>query len=71
MKKDEPRISVCNVDVRTGWGLGCGGTVPGIRAWRKRPPCRQPPARELSRRIGQITGATTEADDPRTDKRGG
>lgn len=75
MKKDDPCISVCEFDRRTGWCLGCGGTgcgrtVPEIRAWRKMTPYRRTAlARELTRRVGQITGTSTAADKPRTDKR--
>ncbi|WP_354404479.1 DUF1289 domain-containing protein [Methylobacterium radiotolerans] len=35
MRKDDPCIGVCQWDGRTGWCLGCGRTVPEIRAWRK------------------------------------
>ncbi|MGH1574259.1 DUF1289 domain-containing protein [Methylobacterium sp. P31] len=72
MKKDVPCISVCDFDGRTGWCVGCGRTVPEIRAWRKLTPYRRTAlARELPRRVGQITGTTTGADEPRTDKRRG
>ncbi|WP_331289082.1 MULTISPECIES: DUF1289 domain-containing protein [Methylobacteriaceae] len=27
-------MGVCQWDGRTGWCLGCGRTVPEIRAWR-------------------------------------
>jgi len=55
MKKDDPCISVCQFDGRTGWCLGCGRTIPEIREWRKLTPYRRTAlARELSRRGQQV-----------------
>jgi predicted Fe-S protein YdhL (DUF1289 family) len=55
MKKDDPCISVCQFDGRTGWCLGCGRTIPEIREWRKLTPYRRTAlARELSRRVQQV-----------------
>ena len=57
MRKDDPCISVCEFDGRTGWCLGCGRTVPEIRAWRKMTPYRRTAlARELPRRVEQVAG---------------
>ncbi|MGE8131684.1 DUF1289 domain-containing protein [Methylobacterium sp. NPDC080182] len=57
MKKDAPCIGVCQWDGRTGWCLGCGRTVPEIRAWRKMTPFRRTAlARELPRRVGPVGG---------------
>ncbi|MGT2477967.1 DUF1289 domain-containing protein [Methylobacterium oryzae CBMB20] len=41
MKKDAPCISVCEFHGRTGWCVGCGRTVPEIRAWRTMTPNRR------------------------------
>ncbi len=72
MKKDDPCISVCEFHGRTGRCVGCGRTVPEIRAWRTMTPNRRTAlARALSRRISQIAGTATETDAPRTDKRRG
>jgi predicted Fe-S protein YdhL (DUF1289 family) len=55
VKKDNPCISVCEFDGRTGWCLGCGRTIPEIREWRKLTPYRRTALlRELSRRVKQI-----------------
>ena len=55
MKKDDPCISACQFDGRTGWCLGCGRTIPEIREWRKLAPYRRTAlARELSRRVQQV-----------------
>jgi predicted Fe-S protein YdhL (DUF1289 family) len=71
MKKDDPCISVCQFDGKTGWCLGCGRTVPEICAWRKMTPYRRTAlARELPRRVGQVEG-TAEATAPVRDKRRG
>ncbi|GJD79545.1 DUF1289 domain-containing protein [Methylobacterium gregans] len=72
MKKDDPCIGVCQWDGRTGWCLGCGRTVPEIRAWRKMTPYRRTAlARELPRRIGQVADTSNELAAPRRDKRRG
>ena len=58
MRKDDPCIGVCQWDGRTGWCLGCGRTVPEIRAWRKMTPYRKAAlARELPRRVRQVAVA--------------
>lgn len=63
MKKDAPCIGVCQWDGRTGRCLGCGRTVPEIRAWRKMTPYRKTAlARELPRRVRQIAGTQDGAD---------
>lgn len=55
MSKDDPCIGVCQWDGRTGWCLGCGRTVPEIKAWRKSPPYRRTALlRELPRRLAQL-----------------
>ena len=55
MKKDNPCISVCQFDGRTGWCLGCGRTIPEIREWRKLTPYRRTALlRELPRRVKQV-----------------
>ncbi|MCJ2101270.1 DUF1289 domain-containing protein [Methylobacterium sp. E-046] len=54
MTKDDPCISVCRFDGRNGWCVGCGRTVPEIRAWRKMSPYRRTGLlRELPRRLVQ------------------
>lgn len=54
MKKDNPCVSVCEFDGRTGWCLGCGRTIPEIREWRKLTPYRRTALlRELPRRVKQ------------------
>ncbi|WP_244477084.1 DUF1289 domain-containing protein [Methylobacterium sp. Leaf117] len=61
VKKDDPCTGVCRFDGRTGWCLGCGRTVPEIRAWRKSTPFRRTAlARELPRRVLQVREATPE-----------
>ncbi|GJE47019.1 hypothetical protein GOFOIKOB_0038 [Methylobacterium tardum] len=60
MKKDDPCISVCQFDGRTGWCVGCGRTVQEIRTWRKMTPYRRTAlTRELPRRVTQVSGAGT------------
>jgi uncharacterized protein len=55
MRKDDPCISVCEFDGRTGWCLGCGRTIPEIREWRKLTPYRRTMlTRELPRRVAQV-----------------
>lgn len=55
MRKDDPCISVCEFDGRTGWCLGCGRTIPEIREWRKLSPYRRTMlARDLPRRVAQV-----------------
>ena len=55
VKKDNPCISVCEFDGRTGWCLGCGRTIPEIREWRKLTPYRRTALlRELPRRVKQV-----------------
>lgn len=55
MKKDNPCISVCEFDGRTGWCLGCGRTILEIREWRKLTPYRRTALlRELPRRVKQL-----------------
>jgi hypothetical protein len=55
MKKDELCNSVCEFDGETGWYVGCGRTIPEIRAWRKMAPCRRTLlTRELMRRDEQV-----------------
>ncbi len=55
MKKDDPCTGVCAWDGRTGWCLGCGRTVPEIKAWRKLTPYRRTALlRELPRRMQQL-----------------
>jgi len=72
MKKDDPCISVCQFDGMTGWCVGCGRTIPEIRAWRKMTPYRRTAlTRELPRRIGQVASATDVPDASREDKRRG
>ncbi|MCJ2020051.1 MULTISPECIES: DUF1289 domain-containing protein [unclassified Methylobacterium] len=70
MKKDDPCISVCQFDGRTGWCLGCGRTIPEARAWRKMTPFRRTSLmRELPRRVGQVAGTTDQADGRQRGKR--
>ena len=72
MKKDDPCISVCQFDGKTGWCVGCGRTVLEIRAWRKMTPYRRTAlARELPRRVGQVASATDVPDVSREGKRRG
>jgi predicted Fe-S protein YdhL (DUF1289 family) len=62
MKKDDLCIGVCQWDGRTGWCLGCGRTVPEIRAWRKMTPYRRTAlARDLPRRIAQLSDTREQA----------
>ena len=54
MKKDDPCIGVCRWDGRSGWCVGCGRTVPEIKAWRKLSPYRRSALlRKLPRRVEQ------------------
>ena len=70
MRKDDPCIGVCQWDGRTGWCLGCGRTVPEIRAWRKMTPYRKAAlARELPRRVQQVPVAQVEVEPGRTPSR--
>ena len=63
MKKDDPCIGVCQWDGRTGWCLGCGRTIPEIKAWRKLTPYRRGALlRELPRRAAQLAKTSAEAD---------
>ncbi|MCB8878844.1 DUF1289 domain-containing protein [Acidisoma cellulosilytica] len=39
--KPSPCTGLCEFDGRTGWCLGCGRTIPEIRAWRKLTPYRR------------------------------
>lgn len=56
MKKDDPCTGVCAWDGKTGWCLGCGRTVPEIKAWRKLTPYRRTALlRELPRRMEQLS----------------
>ncbi|GEL42875.1 MULTISPECIES: DUF1289 domain-containing protein [Methylobacteriaceae] len=62
MRKDDPCISVCEFDGRTGWCLGCGRTIPEIREWKKLTPYRRTMlVRELPRRVAQVGGAVRPA----------
>lgn len=55
MKKNDPCISVCQFDGRTGWCAGCGRTIPEIREWRKMTPYRRTAlTRGLPRRLEQL-----------------
>ncbi|WP_262271674.1 DUF1289 domain-containing protein [Microvirga yunnanensis] len=55
VNKDNPCISVCEFDRRTGWCLGCGRTIPEIREWRNLTPYRRTALlRELPRRVKQV-----------------
>ena len=70
MKKDDPCVSVCQFDGRTGWCVGCGRTLAETRAWQKLTPYRlNALIRELPRRMARISdrpreaGRTHEADD--------
>ncbi len=55
MKKDNPCVSVCEFDGRTGWCIGCGRTIPETRDWRKLTPYRRTALlRELPRRVKQL-----------------
>jgi predicted Fe-S protein YdhL (DUF1289 family) len=55
VKKDNPCISLCEFDGRTGWCLGCGRTIPEIREWRKLTLYRRTALlRELPRRVIQV-----------------
>lgn len=57
MSKTDPCVAICRFDGRTGWCVGCGLTVPEIRAWRKmKPHARGKVERELPRRIQKIDG---------------
>jgi uncharacterized protein len=53
--KNDPCVSVCQFDGRTGWCSGCGRTVAEIKAWQKITPYRRTAlARELPRRMAQL-----------------
>lgn len=55
VSKDDPCVSVCRFEGRTGWCVGCGRTVPEIRAWRKlQPQGRRKILSDLQRRLGKI-----------------
>ncbi|MBZ6078001.1 DUF1289 domain-containing protein [Microvirga puerhi] len=55
VKKDNPCISICEFDARTGWCLSCGQTIPESREWRKLTPYRRRALlRELPRRVKQV-----------------
>ncbi|OYW19329.1 DUF1289 domain-containing protein [Phenylobacterium sp.] len=56
MKSGDPCISVCSFDGRSGWCIGCGRTVPEIRAWRKmQPRARQMMSKDLKRRVDRLS----------------
>lgn len=60
MSKDDPCVGVCQWYGRTGWCLGCGRTVPEIKAWRKSSPFRRTALlRELPRRLAQLGKGVT------------
>lgn len=62
-KADDPCVSICEFDGRTGYCRGCGRTLPEVRAWAKTTPFRrQALRRELARRVAKIG--------PRDDERG-
>ena len=55
LKAESPCIDVCRFDGRTGWCVGCGRTVPEIRAWRKmQPRARQVIGKDLKRRLDRL-----------------
>lgn len=65
MRKDDPCVSVCEFDGRTGWCLGCGRTVPEIREWRKLTPYRRTKlARELHSRTARFDDGVTSRKSP-------
>lgn len=54
-KTDDPCVSVCAFDGRTGFCLGCGRTLAEIRAWTKMTPFRrQALRRDLPRRVAKL-----------------
>ncbi len=54
-KADDPCISVCEFDGRTGYCFGCGRTMEDIRAWKKLTPFRREALRrELPRRVEKV-----------------
>lgn len=56
VKNEDPCTGVCQWDGKTGWCLGCGRTVPEIKAWRKLTPYRRTALlRELPRRVEQLS----------------
>ena len=67
MKKNDPCISVCQFDGRTGWCTGCGRTIPETRTWPKLTPYRRTAlTRELPRRVAQLNASKSD-----TSKTGG
>ncbi|MFC6792649.1 DUF1289 domain-containing protein [Methylobacterium komagatae] len=61
MPKDNPCVSVCEFDGRTGWCIACGRTIPEARAWRKMTPFRRTALiRELPRRVEQLEAKACE-----------
>lgn len=58
MRKNDPCIAVCRFDGRTGWCVGCGRTIPEIRAWMKLTPFRRTALlRELPARVRKVQDA--------------
>ena len=56
-KADDPCVSVCEFDGRSGFCVGCGRTVAEIRAWKKMTPFRREALRrELARRVTKVAG---------------
>ena len=66
MKNDDPCISVCQFDGRTGWCRGCGRTLAEIRTGSKLTPFRRTAlARELPRRVARIAAESASSAKPR------
>ena len=54
-KADDPCVSVCEFDGRSGHCVGCGRTLAEIRAWKKMTPFRREALRrELPRRVAKV-----------------
>ncbi|MDO9428767.1 MAG: DUF1289 domain-containing protein [Methylobacterium sp.] len=61
MRKNDPCIAACRFDGRTGWCVGCGRTIPEIRAWTKLTPFRRTALlRDLPARVRKVQDAPRE-----------
>ena len=58
-KDDDPCVSVCRFDGKSGFCIACGRTVGEIKAWRKMTPFRREALkRDLARRVRKLAGET-------------
>ncbi len=57
-KNDDPCLSVCRFDGKSGFCVACGRSVREIKAWRKMTPFRREALRrELPRRVQKLAAS--------------